>query len=225
VFTRQHADQVVTTYLDEHEIATIDFESPLPRHDARHIQKLVIVRVDEHDFGWVYFYDGSAHVVTGKVSDALVGNAPLIVDKVDGKLMSPAQLIQSSTTCRNIAWATGRMPDGDGALLSGAHDIKSGALAPRIVGTAAEQMIMEVARTYLEPTREAGRDFFSRGITGPVVMLNLLRFRATADYRRHRSSRRKPHHREAAYRLYMDHTRPYWRNGWAILFFGREEGS
>jgi len=86
VFTREHADQVVATYLDEHEIATIDFESPLPRHDARHVQKLVVVRVDEHDFGWVYFYDGSAHVETGKVNDALVGNAPLIVDRSDGKL-------------------------------------------------------------------------------------------------------------------------------------------
>jgi len=35
---------------------------------------------------------------------------------------------------------------------------------------------------YLEPTQEAGRAFFSRRIAGPVVMLNLLRFRAVADY-------------------------------------------
>ena len=86
MFTREHADQVVAKFLDEHEIATFDFESPLPRHDDRHLQKLVVVRVDEHDFGWVYFYDGSRHVETGNVSDALVGNAPLIVDRVDGKL-------------------------------------------------------------------------------------------------------------------------------------------
>ena len=59
MFTRQHADQVVATYLEEHEIATFDFDSPLPRHEDRHVQKLVVVRVDEHDFGWVYFYDGS----------------------------------------------------------------------------------------------------------------------------------------------------------------------
>lgn len=84
--TRQHADQVVAAYLEEHEIATFDFESPLPRHEDRHLQKLVVVRVDEHDFGWVYFYDGSVHVETGKPSDALVGNAPLIVDRADGKL-------------------------------------------------------------------------------------------------------------------------------------------
>jgi hypothetical protein len=86
MFTRQQADQLVAAYLDEHEIATFDFESPLPRHEDRHLQKLVIVRVDEHDFGWLYFYDSSGHVKTGRASDALVGNAPLIVDRIDGKL-------------------------------------------------------------------------------------------------------------------------------------------
>jgi len=86
VFTRQHADQVVAQYLDEHEIATFDFDSPLPLHEDRHVQKLVVVRVEEHDFGWLYFYDGSVHAETGKPSDAVVGNAPLIVDKADGKL-------------------------------------------------------------------------------------------------------------------------------------------
>jgi len=86
MITRDKADQVVDTWLGDHEIATIDFESPLPRHDEQHIQKLVIVRVDEHDFGWVYHYDGSLHVETGSVSDAIAGNAPLIVDRADGKL-------------------------------------------------------------------------------------------------------------------------------------------
>ena len=86
MFNRQHADGLVNTYLDEHEVATLDFESPLPRHDTQRLQKLVVVRVDEHDFGWVYFYDGSGHVATGKPSDAVVGNAPLNVDKSDGHL-------------------------------------------------------------------------------------------------------------------------------------------
>jgi hypothetical protein len=86
MLTRQQADEVAAAWLDRHEIAAIDFESPLPRHDERNVQKLVVVRVDEHDFGWVYFYDGSAHIETGNVSDAVVGNAPLIVDRTDGKL-------------------------------------------------------------------------------------------------------------------------------------------
>ena len=86
MYTRQHADQLVATYLEEHEIATFDFESPLPRHEDRHTQRLVVAKVEEHDFGWLYFYDSATHVESGKISDALVGNAPLIVDKVDGKL-------------------------------------------------------------------------------------------------------------------------------------------
>ena len=86
MITRQEADEIAAAWLDEHEIAAIDFDSPLPRHDERNVQKLVVVRVDEHDFGWVYFYDGSIHIETGDVRDAVVGNAPLIVDKSDGKL-------------------------------------------------------------------------------------------------------------------------------------------
>ena len=76
---------------------------------------------------------------------------------------------------------------------------------------------------YLEPTPEAGRAFFGRGPAGPVVMLNLLRFRRTADYSA------APHlapdasiSREAAYRLYMGHTRPCLdRSGGKVLFYGR----
>lgn len=37
-------------------------------------------------------------------------------------------------------------------------------------------------QTYLEPTQEAGRALFMRGIPGEVVMLNLLRLRQVADY-------------------------------------------
>jgi hypothetical protein len=35
---------------------------------------------------------------------------------------------------------------------------------------------------YLDVTQEAGRAFFLSGKNGPIVMLNLLRFRETADY-------------------------------------------
>ena len=39
-----------------------------------------------------------------------------------------------------------------------------------------------MAETYIEPTPESGRDFFTRKISGNIVMLNLLRFREYADY-------------------------------------------
>ena len=35
---------------------------------------------------------------------------------------------------------------------------------------------------YLMPTQQSGREFIMRGMQGAVIMLNLLRFRETADY-------------------------------------------
>lgn len=65
---------------------------------------------------------------------------------------------------------------------------------------------------YLEPTQEAGRDFVRRGIRGEVVMLNLLRFRETADYSAHPElAPESPISGRAAYELYMAHTLPFLR--------------
>ena len=77
--------------------------------------------------------------------------------------------------------------------------------------------------TYLEPTQESGRAFFTRGITGTVVMLNLLRYRATADYSATpQLAPATPITGEAAYRLYMEHTMPHLeKSGGKLLFFGR----
>jgi len=81
-------------------------------------------------------------------------------------------------------------------------------------------------QTYLEPTQESGRAFFMRGITGPVVMLNLLRYRAIADYSTTpQLAPAAPVTGEAAYRLYMEHTMPYLeQSGGRVLFFGRGGG-
>jgi hypothetical protein len=77
--------------------------------------------------------------------------------------------------------------------------------------------------THLEPTQELGRAFFARGITGSVVMLNLLRYRSIADYSATpHLDPGSPITGEAAYRLYMTHTQPYLeRSGGSVLFFGR----
>lgn len=82
---------------------------------------------------------------------------------------------------------------------------------------------MTTANTYLEPTQESGRAFFTRGISGSVVMLNLLRFRPVADYSATpQLAPASPITGEAAYRLYMQHTLPYLtQSGGEILFFGR----
>lgn len=78
-------------------------------------------------------------------------------------------------------------------------------------------------QTYLEPTQESGRTFFTQGISGSVVMLNLLRFRTIADYSiAPELAPASPISGETAYRLYMEHTLPYLKaSGGDILFFGK----
>jgi len=46
----------------------------------------VIVEVREFPVGWVFFYDSKVHQETNSVSDALAGNAPILVDRSDGTL-------------------------------------------------------------------------------------------------------------------------------------------
>jgi hypothetical protein len=77
--------------------------------------------------------------------------------------------------------------------------------------------------TYLEPTQESGREFISRDISGGVVMLNLMRFRAVADYSSCPSlAPVTPISGEAAYHLYMEHTRPLLEaSGGEVLFYGK----
>lgn len=76
---------------------------------------------------------------------------------------------------------------------------------------------------YLEPTQEAGRAFFTRQISGSVVMLNLLKFRTTADYSS--APELAPAASisgEAAYRIYMEHTLPHLeKSGGKVLFYGQ----
>ncbi|MCP5248252.1 MAG: DUF1330 domain-containing protein [Candidatus Accumulibacter sp.] len=78
-------------------------------------------------------------------------------------------------------------------------------------------------QTFLEPTPESARAFLMRGITGRVVMLNLLRYRPIADYSA--SPQLAPATSitgEAAYRLYMEHIMPpLEKSGGKLLFFGR----
>ena len=77
--------------------------------------------------------------------------------------------------------------------------------------------------TYLDPTQDQGRALFSRGIIGSVVMLNLLRFRAIADYAATPSLKPDaPISGEEAYGLYMEHTLPHLKaSGGGLLFYGR----
>jgi virulence-associated protein VagC len=84
-------------------------------------------------------------------------------------------------------------------------------------------MTDRTTKTYLEPTQDAGRAFFTRGISGSVVMLNLLRFRPAADYSATPEfAPAAPISGEAAYRLYMEHTLPHLKkSGGEVLIYGQ----
>ncbi|WP_202392150.1 DUF1330 domain-containing protein [Pontixanthobacter gangjinensis] len=63
---------------------------------------------------------------------------------------------------------------------------------------------------HLEVSQEAGRDFFMRGISGPVTMLNLLRFKDIADYSESPElGPRTPISGARAFDLYIAHTLPF----------------
>jgi hypothetical protein len=75
---------------------------------------------------------------------------------------------------------------------------------------------------YLDTTQESGRAFMMRGIEGPVVMLNLLRFRSVADYAASpRIAPPAPISGAEAFQLYIDHTLPHLRQtGGELMFLG-----
>lgn len=79
---------------------------------------------------------------------------------------------------------------------------------------------------YLDTTFEAGRDFVMRGIAGPVVMLNLLRFRAIADYSTAPElAPATPMSGAEAYDLYIGHTLPHLAASGGELMLLGEGGS
>jgi hypothetical protein len=49
-----------------------------------------LVILDEHTlerpYGWVFFYDSRGYIETGDLSQALAGNAPVLVHKKDGHI-------------------------------------------------------------------------------------------------------------------------------------------
>ena len=75
---------------------------------------------------------------------------------------------------------------------------------------------------YIEPTQEAGRRFVQRGLAGPVVMLNLLKFREIADYSAHPElAPSRPISGAEAFDRYVRHTLPYLReSGGDVPFLG-----
>ncbi len=78
-------------------------------------------------------------------------------------------------------------------------------------------------QSHIHATQEAGKAFFMRGISGPVVMLNLLKFNNTADYSKHPELASEAEiSGEAAYKLYMKGVGPLLEAaGGEVLFQGK----
>ncbi|MFZ2279352.1 MAG: hypothetical protein WAW39_16315 [Prosthecobacter sp.] len=75
---------------------------------------------------------------------------------------------------------------------------------------------------YLAPTQQSGRDFVRRGMQGEVIMLNLLRFRETADYSAAPElAPDSPIRGAEAFDRYISHTLPFLRqSGGDLMFLG-----
>ena len=75
---------------------------------------------------------------------------------------------------------------------------------------------------HLEPTMDAGRALMMRGIKGPIVMLNLLRFRDVADYSATPAlAPAAPISGAEAFQRYIDHTLPHLaKSGGELKFLG-----
>jgi uncharacterized protein (DUF1330 family) len=75
---------------------------------------------------------------------------------------------------------------------------------------------------YFEPTQESGAALFRRNISGEVVMLNLLRFKETADYSE--SPELAPEQSisgREAFQKYIDWTMPFLKeSGGELSFLG-----
>jgi hypothetical protein len=82
--------------------------------------------------------------------------------------------------------------------------------------------MLDRSNVYLDPTDAGVRSLLDRNISGPVVMLNLIRLRDRADYAAHPElAPAEPISGSDAYQMYIDHTTPYLAaTGGSILLLG-----
>ncbi len=78
---------------------------------------------------------------------------------------------------------------------------------------------------YFEPTQESGAALFRRGIEGPIVMLNLVRFREWADYSTTPElAPPSPISGAEAYRRYVEFTKPFLHSSDGEVLFEGDGG-
>lgn len=63
-------------------------EAHLTKIASRGNLRLALTGEQEFVDGWVFFYDSVQHMETGALSDSLVGNAPILVDRDSGEIFT-----------------------------------------------------------------------------------------------------------------------------------------
>jgi len=81
------AKLVVETCLKSSENELNSFGSGLPDYENQNIELVILEDLtQEHDFGWVFFYNSKTYLESGDFRDTLAGNVPLIVDRKRGQI-------------------------------------------------------------------------------------------------------------------------------------------
>jgi hypothetical protein len=53
-----------------------------------HPEPLVIMGEQEFDIGWAFFYNTERYCRTGELTDMLVGNSPILIDRRTGEVLA-----------------------------------------------------------------------------------------------------------------------------------------
>jgi len=78
----------VERYIKGEESKMNSFGSALPNYVNPNIKlKIQDNCTEEHEFGWVFYYNSEKYIETGDFKEALGGNAPLIVNRDSGDLV------------------------------------------------------------------------------------------------------------------------------------------
>jgi hypothetical protein len=77
MLTREEAKELVYARINAHD-----------PHAGQAVELAIIdAETIEKEYGWVFFYQTKEYLKTGNIVDALVGNAPYIVNKYTGELI------------------------------------------------------------------------------------------------------------------------------------------
>jgi len=82
------AIEIVEKYLSRQALEMNNFGSTLPGYVNPNINLQILAEsTEEYDFGWVFYYNSAKFNESGDLQEALVGNAPLIINKISGELI------------------------------------------------------------------------------------------------------------------------------------------